>query len=139
MLNQKNAMRLFVFTIVLTTSILCAKDVQAGTASYTAKCSFIDRETQNGGNISKMPCYAVEGGNMYSIFFHILWKDGVKTQLNMRSDSPLKDFTTNKVYKRVSRYKFVAVSDGDIIFLEDVKYTELRYSVDDPMAAKLLK
>ncbi len=86
-----------------------------------------------------MPCYVVEGGNMHSVFFHILWKDGVKTQLSMKSNGPLRDFITNKAYKRISRYKFVAVSDGDTITLDNVKYTELRYSLDDPMAAKLLK
>jgi len=70
MLNQKNTMKLFVFTIALITSIICAKSVQAGTASYVtkcsfiAKCSFIDRGKQNGGNVSSMPCYVVEGGNI---------------------------------------------------------------------------
>jgi len=57
-------MKLFVFTIALITSIICAKSVQAGTASYVTKCSFIERGKQNGGNVSSMPCYVVEGGNI---------------------------------------------------------------------------
>lgn len=139
MLRIRKYKKLSILVMPLVSLILCAKSVQAGTASYVAKCSFIDRGKQNGGNISNMPCYAVEGGNMYSVFFHILWKDGVKTQLNAKSGGPLKDFITSKVYKRVSRFKFVAVSDGDTITLDDMKYTNLRYSLDDPMAAKLLK
>ncbi|MEO8892737.1 MAG: hypothetical protein ABI417_14565, partial [Coleofasciculaceae cyanobacterium] len=60
------------------TSLLSTNQVQGGTASYFANCSFLDHGNNNGGNVSSMPCYAIEGGNVYSAFFHIAWKDGIK-------------------------------------------------------------
>lgn len=125
-------------TIVLT-SLLCTNKVQAGTASYIAKCSFLDRGNNNGGNVSSMPCYAVEGANVYSAFFHIAWKDGVKTRLNAKSNTPFIDAATGRTFKRVGHYTFVADNDGDVITLDDVKYTNERYSVDDPDVMKLLQ
>lgn len=113
--------------------------VQAGTASYLAKCSFHDRGNNNGGSVSNMPCYAIEGGNAYSVFFHILWKDGVKTRMNARVNDPLTDSGSGRTFKRVGRYTFVADDDGDVITLDDVKYINERYSVDDPEAMGRLK
>ncbi|MBD2120807.1 hypothetical protein [Trichocoleus sp. FACHB-262] len=126
-------------TSVILTSLLLNTHVQAGTAAYFARCSFLDRGTNNGGNVSNMPCYAVEGGNMYSVFFHIAWKDGIKTQLNAKSTSPLKDAITGRAYKRVGRYTFVAEKDGDVITLDNVQYTSERYRVNDPTLMRLLK
>jgi hypothetical protein len=125
-------------TIVLT-SLLCTNQVQAGTASYLAKCSFLDRGNNNGGNVSRMPCYAVEGGNAYGAFFHIAWKDGVKTRMNAKLNDPLTDAATSRTFKTVERYTFVANDDGDVITLDDVKYINGRYGVDDPDVMKLLK
>jgi hypothetical protein len=127
------------YASIILTSVFFATQVRAGTAAYFARCSFLDRGNNNGGSVSNMPCYAVEGGNMYGVFFHIAWKDGIKTQLNSKATEPLKDVATGITYKRVGRYTFVADKDGDVIALDKVEYTSERYGVNDPSLMKLLR
>lgn len=112
-------------------SLLTATSVQAGTAAYYATCHFLDRGNNNGGSVAGMPCYAVEGANMHGAFFHILWQDGVKTRLNAGMDEPLADQVTGRTYTRINSYTFSANADGDVISLDNVEYTNDRYSVDD--------
>lgn len=112
---------------------------QAGTASYFGRCSFLDRGNNNGGRIFNMPCYVVTGGNMHSIFFHIAWKDGVKTRLNAKISTGYIEASTGRKYTQVGINSFSATDDGDVIILEHPKYSEKRYSIDDPIVMKLLK
>ncbi|MBW4691059.1 MAG: hypothetical protein KME27_04755 [Lyngbya sp. HA4199-MV5] len=125
--------------IVMSVSMLSAHQVQAGTAAYFAKCSFLDRGNNNGGSVSRMPCYAVEGVTASTSFFHIVWRDGVKTRLNARAGDLLREIATGRTYERAANYTFVANSDGDVITLDDVKSTNSRYNADDPTVIKLLK
>ena len=124
--------------VVLFLSILSAGSAKAGTAAYFATCHFIDQGNDNGGSAMSVPCYAVEGGNAYSAFFHILWKDGVQTQLNATPSQPFTDIKTGRSYRRVSQDAFVAETDGDVIVLENAAYTNERYGVDQPGLADRL-
>lgn len=104
-------------TIVLT-SLLFTRQAQGGTASYSAKCYFFDRGDNNGGNVLGMSCDVVEGGNVSSAFFHIDWKDGTKTELNAKPDSPFIDAVTGRTFVRIGGNTFVADDDGDVIILD---------------------
>ena len=117
---------------------MCATSAKAGTAAYYATCYFVDQGGNNGGSVSGMPCYAVEGANVYSAFFHILWKDGVRTQLNATPRQPFTDLGTGRSYNRLGQNIFSADSDGDVIVLENPEYTNDRYSVDEPGLADRL-
>ena len=125
--------------VMALTVLLSPEPAQAGTAAYFGMCSFRDQGNNNGGNVSRMPCYAVEGANVHSAFFHIRWKDGVKTQLNAKPGHPFKDAVTGRTYQRVGNFTFVADADGDVIVMDDAKYTNSRYSVDDPELVRLLR
>ena len=118
--------------------LISAPAAKAGTAAYYATCHFIDQGGDNGGSVLEMPCYAVEGGNAYGAFFHIRWKDGVQTRMNANPSEPLTDTTTGRLYERLDRNIFSASSDGDVIVLENPKYTNDRYGVDDPSLIDLL-
>lgn len=119
-------------------SLMCATSARAGTAAYYATCYFVDQGGDNGGSVSGMPCYAVEGANANSAFFHILWKDGVQTQLNTTSSQLLTDAGTGRLYSRLGQNIFSANDDGDVIVLENPKYTDDRYSLDEPGLANRL-
>lgn len=117
---------------------MCATSAKAGTAAYYATCYFVDQGGDNGGSVSGMPCYAVEGANVNSAFFHILWKDGVQTQLYTTSSQLLADAETGRLYSRLGQNIFSADDDGDVIVLENPKYTNDRYNVDEPGLANRL-
>lgn len=119
--------------------LLSTVPVQAGTAAYYATCHFLDRGNDNGGSVSNVPCYAVEGGNVSGMFFHILWQDGVKTRLSMQPGSPLRDEATGRTYTRVDNYTFSADVDGDVITLDEPEYTDDRYNIDAPALLNLLQ
>lgn len=112
-------------TIVISVlaNILCVNQAQAGTATFFAQCSFLDHKSNNGGNISRMPCYVYMGGNISHTFFHILWKDGVKTNLNGKNTGFITDQSTRKTYKTSyndNKYTFIANSDSDVITIENI-------------------
>jgi hypothetical protein len=113
-------------------SLMGATSAKAGTAAYYATCHFIDQGGDNGGSVSGMPCYAVEGANVYSAFFHILWKDGVQTQMNSIPSEPFNDLRTGRSYSRLGQNIFSANTDGDVIVLENAEYTNDRYGINEP-------
>jgi hypothetical protein len=125
--------------IFIALPLLCSSHAQAGTASYFGRCSFLDRGNNNGGGIFSMPCYVVTGGNMHSIFFHIVWKDGVKTRLNAKINTGYIEASTGRRYTQIGMNSFSAVQDGDVIIFERPEYSEKRYGIDDPNIMKLLK
>lgn len=127
--------------VLPTSTIIClvsATAAKAGTAAYYATCHFIDQGGDSGGSVLEMPCYAVEGGNAYGAFFHIRWKDGVQTRMNANLSEPFTDMTSGRLYRRLGQNIFSADSDSDVIVLENPKYTNDRYSVDDHSLADLL-
>jgi hypothetical protein len=63
--EKTNKGRWIVAAMLTLGSMLDVNQVQAGTAAYFAKCSFLDRGNNNGGSVSEMPCYAVEGANSH--------------------------------------------------------------------------
>jgi hypothetical protein len=113
-----------------------APSVKAGTAGYFAKCSFIDRGGDNGGSITDMPCYAVEGATVQRAFFFIVWRDGVKTMLDTEPHRSFQDMESKRTYKRQSNFKFIADSDGDTILLKNVKHVSNEYDFRDPKLHK---
>jgi hypothetical protein len=124
--------RWFVLPVAICIFLMNTTPAKAGTAAYYATCHFIDQGGDNGGSVSGIPCYAVEGGNAHSAFFHILWKDGVQTQMNATPSEPFTDVKTGRLYSRLGQNIFSANTDGDVIVLENAEYTNERYGVDEP-------
>lgn len=103
---------------IFLTSLLFANQSQGATASYSGTCYFFDRGDNNGGNVLGMPCDVVEGGNVYSAFFHINWKDGTKTELNAKPDEPFIDAVTGRTFVKIGDATFIADDDGDVIIVD---------------------
>jgi hypothetical protein len=129
----------YVVPLTILSLLTGALKAQAGTAAYFGVCSFHDRGNNNGGSITQMPCYLVEGGNIRGAFTHFAWQDGVVTQLNAQAGEPLSDSSTGRTYERISYFTWVAQDDGDVITIENPEYSSSRYDVADPVLRELLK
>jgi hypothetical protein len=115
--------------------IASAKPAYAGTAAYYSDCSFIDTGSDDGGDVLNMPCYIVEGGNAYSSFFYILWRDGTHTLMSTNTDTGVRVGTFGPlVYRELYRN-----SENDLIQIGGLEYTNDRFDVTEQnLADKIL-
>ena len=130
--------------------------VQAEPIRYYAQCSISLRsnEQPNIGkqpNIEKMPCYVIDGtqslesaprsrtNTQKPAFFHLRFQNGTITQLTAIPGSPFRDRETQKSYRRVEPFKFIANIDGETIQIETPQPTSDRYHVDDQILSTILK
>jgi hypothetical protein len=138
--NSRKGLRGFIPAMFIALSLFGSSHAQAGTTvRYFGRCSFLDRGNNNGGKIFNMPCYVVSGGHMRSMFFHIVWKDGIKTRLNAKINTGYIEASTGRQYTQIGMNSFSAVQDGDVIILERPEYSDKQYEIDDPIVMKLLK
>jgi hypothetical protein len=123
-LRKSNPFKWYAISGLVFAQFIYINQAQAGTATFFAKCSFLDHKANNGGNISRMPCYVYMGGNISHTFFTIRWKDGIITDLRGKNTGSVMDISTSKTYKinlEDGRHSFIADRDGDIILVEDIK------------------
>lgn len=116
-------------------ALVLAKPAHAGTSAYYSECSFIDKGADSGGDVFKMPCYIVEGGNMHGAFFNILWQDGTYTIMSRNTDTgeSIGNFSP-LVYRDLYENP-----EGDLIQIGELDYTNDRYDVtEDGLADKIL-
>ena len=108
-------------------ALISAKPAHAATQGYYSKCSFIDKGSNNGGDIIQMPCYIIEGANMHGGFFNILWKDGTYTIMSVNLDTgesigSFKPLVYRELYEN---------PEGDIIQIGELELTDDRFEVTE--------
>lgn len=108
-------------------AMLVASPAHAGTAAYYAECSFIDRGPDSGGDVLQMPCYIVEGANVRSAFFHILWQDGTYT---LRSGNAETGESTGS-FRSLVHHQLYENPEGDLISIGELEYTNDRFNVTE--------